>query len=27
MSVYYTIKKCKLRLKEWQENQINKELM
>ena len=27
MSVYYTIKKCKLRLKEWQENQTNKELM
>jgi len=23
MSVYYTIKKCKLRLKEWQENQLN----
>jgi DNA-directed RNA polymerase specialized sigma24 family protein len=27
MSVYYTIKKCKLRLKEWQENQTNKELV
>jgi DNA-directed RNA polymerase specialized sigma24 family protein len=26
MSVYYTIKKCKLRLKEWQENQVNQTL-
>lgn len=26
MSVYYTIKKCKQRLKEWQENQVNQTL-
>lgn len=27
MSVYYTIKKCKERLKEWQENQTNQQTL